>query len=63
MRREEEILNEVKPLPDRNKAIILEFIIGYMLGTNNGSYNMPSGYVAFMEGMEYAIIEYRDYKV
>lgn len=60
LRREQQILDEVKSLPDKSKPKVLEFIIGYMLGSNSGKRNATSGYVAFMEGMEYAIIEYRD---
>ena len=46
-------------LPDQNKARILEFIIGYMVGSCNQITNQTDGYIAFMEGMESAIIEYK----
>ena len=56
MRMEERILNEIKPLPCENKGSILEFIVGYMMGSNSSA---TDGYVAFIEGMEFAIREYK----
>lgn len=56
MRREQEILDAVKPLSPVSKEKILEFIIGYMSSSNGSG---TDGYVAFMEGMETAIITYR----
>jgi hypothetical protein len=46
-------------LPDPNKAKILEFVISYMIESRNQITNQTDGYIAFMEGLESAIIEYK----
>ncbi len=59
MERLEEISSKVKLLSNKGKGVVLEFIVGYMFGSNQGC-NKTDGYVAFMEGMESAIIEYSE---
>jgi len=62
MERIREILESVNKNPNSSNAQILKFIVGYMVSSCNNTTNQTDGYVAFMEGMESGIIEYREEK-
>jgi hypothetical protein len=59
MKRMLEILELINKQPDPNNAKILKFLVGYMAGSYNQITNQTDGYIAFMEGLESGLIEYK----
>lgn len=47
----------IKLLSDKTAKNVLLFLLGYMNGANDYKVN---GYIAFQEGLDYALIEYKE---